>query len=218
MTAAEECKFRLFRIPESSIMRVLTGVLSLLTTLAFWQCTRPDGERVLYSTEDFVTENYLAYQDSLVHAWNMMISDDNDKLTSLHELLSEMRNAGEVGNAHLLLKFEERLSQLHRIRYTQKSMSNADVIEEYDFASTSLVREILALAESCPAYPTHTRIQQLVEEIRLAEERIENYRADYDDLVTHYNLFLEVNKKHLGQVNRDSLRKKPLFQLVTASR
>lgn len=199
-------------------MRVLTGFLTLLITLAFCRCTRPDDGNVVYSTEDYVTENYLAYQDSLVHAWNMMISDDNDKLSSLHELLGELRNAGDASNEYVLVKFEERLSQLHRIRYTQKSMSNADVIEEYDFASTSLVREVLALAESGSAFPTHFRIQQLVEEIRLAEERIENYRADYDDLVTHYNFFLEINKKHLGQVNRDSLRKKPLFQLVSASR
>ena len=205
-----------FATCSNTIMRIQSAIFVLLAALAGWSCSNTRGnDRETFSQEDFVTENYLAYQDSLIHAWNLMMSDDNDKLSALHALLEELRNAGQADNQHLLFRFDERLQQLHRIRYTQKSMANSDVIEEYDFASTALVREILAAAEMSTAFPDNTRLQHLVDQIRMAEERISNYRADYDDLVSHYNTFLDSNKAYLAQISRDSVKKKPRFELVS---
>jgi hypothetical protein len=198
-------------------MRIPIGILALLLlSLTGWRCSRERGDgKTAYTEEDFVTGNYLDYQDSLVHAWNMMMSDDNDKLSALQQLLVELHKVDPAENQNQLSRFENRLDQLHRIRYTQKSMSNNDVIEEYDFASTALVREILSEAELSTGYADNILLQHLVEQIRMAEERIENYRADYDDLVTHYNTFLEVNKTFLGEMGRDSVKKKPRFELVS---
>ena len=195
-------------------MRTQIGILILLLSLVSWQCSRRNDGKTDYTQEDFITASYLDYQDSLVNSWNLMISDDNEKLAALHQLLAELR-AVEVENQPQLIRFENRLAQLRRIRYTQKSMSNADVIEEYDFASTTLVREIVSTAEMSTAFSDNIILQQLVEQIRMAEERVENYRADYDDLVAHYNTFLDANKTYLGQVSRDSLTKKPRFELVS---
>jgi hypothetical protein len=197
-------------------MRIQFGLIVLLGAFLGWGCSGKKGnQRETFSQEDFVTDNYLAYQDSLVHAWNLMMSDDNEKLAALHTLLEELKSTGTSDFQPHLAKFDERLSQLHRIRYTQKSMANGDVIEEYDFASTSLVREILSTAETSAAFNSNVHLQMLVDQVRLAEERIENYRADYDDLVSHYNSFLDLNKTYLVEMDRDSLRKKPLFQLVS---
>jgi hypothetical protein len=185
-------------------------------SLIGWGCNNNrHDDRAAFSQEDFVTENYLAYQDSLVQAWNLMMSDDNEKLSALHALLQELRNAEPTEDQYLLARYDQRLQQLHRIRYTQKSMANADVIEEYDFASTALVREILATAEVNTAFPHNARLQLLVDQIRMAEERIANYRADYDDLVSHYNTFIDMNKSYLVQSDLDSVRKKPRFELVS---
>jgi hypothetical protein len=195
-------------------MRTQISILILLLSLVSWKCSRRNDGKTDYTQEDFITASYLDYQDSLVHAWNLMINDDNEKLAALHQLLAELRTVDQENKAQLI-RYENRLEQLHRIRYTQKSMSNADVIEEYDFASTTLVREILATAELSGAFTDNTVLQQLVDQIRMAEERVENYRADYDDLVAHYNTFLETNKTYLGQMSRDSLAKKPRFELVS---
>lgn len=187
-----------------------------LVSVIGWSCANNrSGDHEAFSQEDFVTENYLAYQDSLVHAWNLMISDDNEKLSALHALLEELRSTEQTSTQLSLVRFDERLQQLHRIRYTQKSMANNDVIEEYDFASTALVREILTAAETSTAFPVNARLQVLVDQIRMAEERIGNYRSDYDDLVSHYNSFLDVNKAYLVQTHLDSVRKKPRFELVS---
>lgn len=197
-------------------MRISTSVILLLMALSAWRCGNQHEQHLSELAEaDFVTENFLAYQDSLLYAWNMMMSDDNQKLEALHNLLLELRTVDKATNQYTIARLEDRLAQLHRIRYTQKSMANPDVIDEYDFASTTLVREILSTVETSTSYPRDLRLQQLVDQVRLAEERIVNYRADYDDLVSHYNVFLDANKPNLFQVNEDSLRKKHRFELVS---
>lgn len=198
-------------------MRTSSGIFILLIALGTWQCGKPkEQNRDAFAEEDFVTENFLAYQDSLMHAWNMMMSDDNEKLEALHDLLAQLRTVDHAINQYTLARLEDRLTQLHRIRYTQKSMANPDVIEEYDFASAALIREILSAAEMSTSYAQDLRLQQLVDQVRLAEERVANYRADYDDLVGHYNVFLDANKANLvQQMSKDSLRKKTRFELVS---
>ena len=186
----------------------------ILATFAAFSCSTRQRESEAFSQEDFVTESYLAYQDSMVQSWNMMISDDNEKLASLQSLVDELQKVEHSEDQPSLEKFEQRLRQLHHIRYTQKSMANMDVIEEYDFASTALVREIVSAAELSTTFPENPRLQLLVDQVRMAEERVENYRADYDDLVGHYNSFLDQHRTDLP-INRDSIRKKPGFQLVS---
>ena len=94
-------------------------------------------------------------------------------------------------------------------------MANSDVIEEYDFATTSLVQELVALAESRTDFGHNLTLQKLVDEIRLADERVNNYRAEYDEIVSKYNQFIAMNKPYLRDVNRDSLKQKHLFQMVS---
>jgi hypothetical protein len=133
----------------------------------------------------------------------------------MHDLLHELLIISS-DERDQLTKYEEQLDQLTRLRYTQKSMGNADVIEEYDFASTTLVRELISLAESQSEYTKNRKLQKLVEDIRLADERVNNYREGYDLVVMQYNEFLDKNRSYLQEANRDdSLEKKHLFQMVS---
>ncbi len=111
----------------------------------------------------------------------------------MHNLLHELLVIS-TDERDQITKYEEQLEQLIRLRYTQKSMGNADVVEEYDFASTTLVRELISLAETTPEYPKNSTLQKLVDDIRLADERVINYREDYDLIVIDYNEFLDENK------------------------
>jgi hypothetical protein len=144
-----------------------------------------------------------------------MINDDNQKIKCMHNLLHELI-ATSADERDKLAQFEEQLDQLARLRYTQKSMGNADVIEEYDFASATLVGELISLAESKTAFAYNATFQKLVDDIRTADQRVDNYREDYDDIVMHYNSFLENNKNDLKEItHNDSLEKKPLFRMVS---
>ena len=91
-------------------------------------------------------------------------------------------------------------------------MHNTDVVEEYDFASNSLVTELVTMAESLSSFSYNTTIQKLVEQIRSSDLRVDNYRADYDSVAVSYNRFLEQNADYLKDItDNDTTEKKPLF-------
>lgn len=197
--------------------KIVAGLIVSFCGVVLMSC----GERTANKPEstftkaDSVTDRYLAFQDSMLQSWNVMINDDNQKIKSMHDLLHELLVIS-TDERDQLTHYEEQLDQLTRLRYTQKSMGNADVIEEYDFASTTLVRELITLAESQAEYTKNNTLQKLVEDIRLADERVNNYREGYDLIVMQYNEFLDKNKSFLKDANRnDSLEKKHLFQMVS---
>ncbi len=168
-----------------------------------------------FTPADSLTDRYLAYQDSMLQSWNIMINDDNQKIKSMHNLLHELSLTSADEREQLAI-YRDQLDQLVRLRYTQKSMGNLDVIEEYDFASTTLVRELISLAESRRQFNYNTTLQKLVEDIRLADERVNNYREEYDLIAMKYNHFLERNKTMLKEINyNDSLELKHLFKMVS---
>jgi septal ring factor EnvC (AmiA/AmiB activator) len=173
------------------------------------------SEETRFTKEDSVTDRYLAFEDSILKSWNIMINDDNQKINAMHNLLHELMISHPEDRDNLAA-LEERLDQLKRMRYTQKSMSNADVIEEYDFASNSLVSELISLAESKKEFAYNTTLQKLVDDIRSADQRVDIYRLEYDSIVMAYNKFLERNQTFLKEVDAHAApEKRPLFQMVS---
>jgi len=177
--------------------------------------SKKHSDPTAFTKIDSLTDTYLALQDSMVDTWNMMIKDDNKKIRAMRGLIHELEIGGQYAKGELK-SYEQRVEQLSRIRYTPKTMWNTDVIEEYDFASSSLVTELIALAESYTAFSYNTTLQKLVEEIRAADLRVENYRADYDAIALQYNKFIEENNELLKEIaDNGKLDKKPLFQVAS---
>lgn len=196
----------------------LSGIIVTCCGVALLNCTskQPSSEETAFTKEDSVTDVYLAYQDSIFWSWKVMINDDDQKIEAMHNLLHEMMVSNPDQKADLQ-QFEERLEHLESLRYNQKSIANTEVVEEYDFASSSLVTELITLAESQKEFEYNTTLQRLAEEIKLADERVANYRSDYDAVVMAYNQFLEQNQRYLTDLNDLSAvpEKKPLFQMVS---
>jgi hypothetical protein len=173
---------------------------------------KQSGEITTFTRTDSLTDMYLSLQDSLLVSWNAMINDDNQKIKIMKNLHHELRVCGQF-DPMILNGIQERLDQLQRIRYTSKTMLNTDVIEEYDFASQSLVTEIISLAESHKGYAYNKALQSMVDEIRAADMRVENYRSEYDALAIRYNKFIEANKDHMKEIaENEQIAQKPLFQ------
>lgn len=191
-----------------------TGIL-IFVSFAFFACNEQrQTDNPHFTKADSLTDTYLELKDSMLETWNAMINDDNQKLKAMNNLLHELKVSNPAKKDELQA-YQERLDQLVHSRYTQKTMENAHVIEEYDFASNSLVSELIALTESQPQFSYNTTLQKLVESIRTADQRIENYRAEYDQIASAYNEFLEVNQKFLNEMEEDTFQKKPLFQTVS---
>jgi hypothetical protein len=196
---------------------LLSGIVITSCALVMICCgeKKETSEQTTFTHLDSLTDCYLALQDSMLQSWNVMIQDDNQKIETMHNLLHELQ-VSAADQTEELTAFQQRLEQLERLRYTQKTMSNTDVVEEYDFASNSLVNELLTLAEARPEFEYNTTLQKMADEIRLADERVNNYRADYDDIATSYNAFLEKYHQEIKEIDtHTSLEKKPLFQMVS---
>lgn len=164
-----------------------------------------------FTEADSITAVYLMLEDSLHDTWNMMLGDDNEKIKAMKSLVHEMKIGTPYTPAELAA-LEDRIDQLVSIRYTFKNMNNADVVEEYDFASNSLVAELITMAESLSSFSYNTTIQKLVEQIRSADLRVENYRADYDSVALAYNRFIEQHAASIKEATgSDTVMKKALF-------
>lgn len=196
---------------KSRIIVFFIGGIGLCAALG---CTSKSEFRGNSFTEaDSLTEVYLTLQDSLHDTWNIMLSDDNQKIKAMKSLLHEL-SIGTPYSREKIDTYNIRIDQLHRIRYTTKTMRNADVIEEYDFASASLVTELITMAESVSSFPYNKTIQKLVEDIRASDMRVENYRADYDSIALAYNRFLEQHHDLLKDITDTKFVKKPLFTIA----
>jgi|SRR5690349_17293204 hypothetical protein len=198
-----------------NLKRYFSGITISCSLILICACEhKQKAETTQFTKLDSLTETYLDLKDRMLENWNAMISDDNQKLLAMKNLLHELvvSNPQSKESLHAL---EERLAQLRRSRYTQKTMANTHVVEEYDFASNSLINELITLAESQRQYEYNTTMQKLVEQIRTAEQRVENYRLEYDAIAEEYNRFIEENRLALKEIDEDSfLEKKPLFQMA----
>lgn len=197
---------------KSSRSFALLFITGLVPTF-FLQCgNKPDATpETGYTHADSVTEVFLMLQDSLHDTWSMMVSDDNEKIKAMKSLVHELK-IGTQFTPEKLASLEERIDQLAKIRYTPKTMSNVDVVEEYDFASNSLITELISMAESLSSFSYNTTIQKLVEQIRSADLRVENYRADYDSVASAYNRFIEKHASSIKEVTEnDTIVQKALF-------
>ena len=166
-----------------------------------------------FTRADSVMDTYLSLQDSMLWAWNVMMNDDNRKIRALQDLLHELTVGGEA-DPNLLKSYEERVNRLRNLRFTQKTMANPDIITEYDFATEALVRELISLAEAQKQFGYNPTLQKLVDAIRIADRKVTDYRASYDEIALRYNDFVSENREFLKETNSDSLKQKPLFQVA----
>jgi hypothetical protein len=198
-----------------SLLKNTYIILLLWITLIACNSKQKPENPTTYTHIDSLTECYLSMHDSLMNTWNVMIQDDNRKLKMMANLLHELQVTGDVGPEEAR-SLNKRIEQLHQIRFTPKTMWNADVISEYDFASSSLVSELISKAEAIPSFTYNSTMQALVEEIRAAELRVENYRVEYDEMALRFNAFIDANKENLAEItDSHTAQKKALFQAAS---
>jgi hypothetical protein len=196
-------------------MRIgISGLLFFCTVITVTNCgKKADIDQPTFTKADSLTERYLSLQDSMLLSWNLMINDDNQKIEAMHDLLHELMVASTGDNE--LHAYEEQLDHLVELRYDQRSLADEDLIEEYDFASNLLVSELISQAESRTEFAYNTTLQKLVEQIRIADQRVNIYRESYDVIASKYNAFLNANRTYLTEISmQDSLELKPLFQMT----
>ncbi len=201
----------------SRMNRKKVSLLFVCCLIGWISCTKRNTvqEGQPYTQIDSLTDTYLNLQDSLLITWNVMAKDENEKLRSIHELLQSMNSSG-LFNKGQLGSLEIRLEQVEGIRFNQKTMFNPHVIEEYDFASNSLISEIVSMAESNPSFIQKKELQSLIDYITVSDQRVEFFRADYDDVAKKFNLFLGMYEHKLKEIDPNATNdKRPLFRMAS---
>lgn len=183
--------------------------------LLFASCEHRAGDEAnAFTKADSVTGEYLALQDTMLQAWNTMMYDDNQKIRAMHLLLDELKRINpEIHNE--LQSLQARIDHLGTMRYDQSSITDPELVSEYDFASNSLVSEILSLAESQREFAHNETLQKLSDAIRASDQRVMSYRQQYDSTASRFNAFIERHREILEEIDSGTLtQKKPLFEMA----
>jgi hypothetical protein len=166
-------------------------------------------ERTHFSRADSLTEVYLVLQDSLLQSWNRIMRTELDRSAALNSIIDNMQRTTLI-NDEEWKAYRTTLEQLGRIRFTQKSMNDPHVIEEYDKACGELVRQLTVLSIAS------AQMQKAADQLASFNESNVYYRRYYDSLAYEFNTFIQVNSVDLSLDSNLQLEKKPMFWSVSS--
>ncbi len=187
----------------------------LITILLIQACGKDEKrkEEASFTKIDSLRSVYLSIHDSVLLAWNVMIKDDDQKISDMKRLLLEIEVAG-VHDQETYQSLKDRVENHQNLRYDEETMATSELIDEYDLASNSLANDLISFAESHPKFEEYVMMQTLTQDIRQAENRVLFLRVDYDRYVDSYNQFVEDNQEHLDEIDNNlSAQKKPYFRI-----
>jgi hypothetical protein len=192
------------------VFRILAGFGGIVLAIGGCSSSSNLQEKTKFTKLDSLTDTYLVYQDSLLQSWSLMVKTENEKAKSLQEIFNDL--APGLTDKQLVASFQTRIDQLERIRFTQKSLGNIHVVDEYDHALESILKDLEVLHEKARGIDTGNLVDH-VEWIKKAQIRSGLQRYRYDSIAYSFNKFLESNKNYLEDIERNiHLENKPLFK------
>jgi hypothetical protein len=195
--------------------RLIVAAVAILFS-GLTACKRTDkastGEAV--KSADVMRQEVTALEDSIDLHWNKMIRSDDEKIDYLSLLLTELDYAGAYDKRQIA-ELNQMQKSLKSKRFVKEDMGNHERILSYDNATDSLLYKVRLVAYSSTIKEKFPRIDLLLEDIKVKDDSIIFYRADYDKRVKAYNQYLQDNKKPLSKVDPAyaNAAPKPLFQL-----
>lgn len=203
-----------------NIFKSLLIIISF--TLVILACKKPlddkdkETETAVLSQEqlDSLQFAYMAVNDSLNASWTVMIQDDDEKIADMKRLLTEITNTKNYDKAkHSSLVNE--VNKLAEIRYDRKTLADSDKIDDYDSATSELTNDVILFAADHPQYAKYPKLEEIINDIQAADERVIIHRIRYDRSAKDFNSFVKLNKKHILQIdsNSNNWREAALFEL-----
>lgn len=186
----------------------LFGLGAIFAAAASCSSSTSLRERTHFSRTDSLTDIYLVLQDSLLQSWNRVISYERDRKEALSEMVDQLLNSTIIDQDQKKA-YDANLDQIDRIRFTQKSMNDRHVIEEYDRACEDLARQLSALSLAS------AQLQSRLDELETLNFSNAQQRQYYDSIANQYNSFIKMNWSDLKELgNSVQLDQKPLFITV----
>lgn len=179
-----------------------------LAVMALFACACSSSnsihEHTRFSKADSLTDAYLVLSDSVLQSWNRIVGNEMDKSRTLEELINDLDNA-QLLTDEVRESFAVRIDQLEKIRFTQETIADRQIVEDYDLALQSIIDDVAKLSQS-PGSPDANAMFKYLQENSLVN------RLSYDSLARSFNEFVQKNKEALANIEMgQELDEKPLF-------
>jgi hypothetical protein len=152
-------------------------------------------------------------RDSANVSWQRMIASDDKKIDDLRELLQDLSKYPGANQAQLAA-LRTANARFKTLRYSRQSMASSPLIDRYDAAQDSVLKQVYPLAAPVGDAPS-PRVRDYLEAIQQADAEVVRYRARYDRAAKTYNAYLQVHGEELPKLGSgyQGLQPLPLFEV-----
>jgi len=174
------------------------------------------GEQVSVEQFDSLRTTYYHLSDSLNYAWKSLKQSDEQKLTHLTQLITELNKDGLVG-ADTLNSLEQMVQELREIRFDSITVANAPQVYQYDSLTGVISDSLVYLTDRFPKGSENPALLYLTDKIISENSSVALYRLRYDQVSRDFNRFIEENKELMSSLDSTGrpIFKRPMFRLVS---
>lgn len=195
---------------EKLFIFLLSGLVILLS-----QCK--NSRKIVNQQQelDSLITVFQALNDSIDHAWNDMIEDDDEKHFFMKRLLLEVSYTNSYDKRHFDT-LNHQIDRLKVLRYDRKTLANSKRIDDYDSASSAVSAAVIEYAVKHPAFGTSDLMKELVDDINEKNSMVLIFRIHYDGFVNDRQRFIKKNRRKLLKALEESdLENFSVFTLPT---
>jgi hypothetical protein len=153
-------------------------------------------------------------QNSMDIAWDTMIAEDDKKLDYMKRMMQEAVYVVKADESRVELLSGE-IEALRKFRYNRVTMNNSDLIDDYDNATDSTLRKVMAFMATIEGANEVPLVMELEDDIFKFDQMVLKRRVVFDDAAIKLNIIIENQSKDLEALGApyNSLEKQALFML-----
>ena len=189
--------------------RYLIPVIILILIVG---CSSPDNNKADSAIIDSLSVQYNYLLDSVDNSWNVMISDDDEKIMFMKRLLKEIEYTQNY-DRETQDQMNVMVDSLKIIRYDRATMAESNRIDQYDYKTQDVVVDVINYASEHPQFEQYPLMQELIQDIQQKNADVLMLRVDYDHSARAYNNFIKENKAYMTEVDSGYVQKLPLFAI-----
>ena len=198
-------------MPFSFFSPAKSAAVVLLILMGCAASCKPDGSKAaaLNPASAAATKaQFEVLRDSVDLKWRSMTDSDDQKIGVTRLLLRELKGQRGI-DAGQLQGLEQANARLKARRYTQQTMANSALIDQYDTAQDSLLHALYPVAAPNGAAPTENA-RNFVEGLQQLDGGVVGFRVQYDRAAHQYNDYLKLHQAELESLGGKYAELKPL--------
>jgi hypothetical protein len=187
---------------------LLSQLCGLASALFILDACRPSPKNEKEESQTIIVE----YREALASAdssWQVMIKSDDAKIDNMSRLADELKLIDGADTA-LLRSTQENIGKLKLLRYSKENMGESGKIDQYDSSCTSAFEMLRKEISRNPKAIQYQLVNQLKNEITVADDSVLFYRKSYDKQADRINHLLSRDKEGILKKEATQFKQNPL--------